>query len=216
MNGLLILPYELQIVLVSGYLGYKVTMIGRSGNPRTEDLLLQVLTFGLLGRVGLLGVVTALKSVFPTLESSISPEVPNLLFTGVGAVLVSLIIASLWRKFGLNLASGLMSRFGIYRDDHQHSTWDSIIQDKKVAWTFIQVHVDDGRILESKFELVPEKVSVAKITLNDDGIALYVTASYDTAMKRKKHPACDESFGHILTYVPRNTIKQLEIGLKPR
>ncbi len=50
MESLLKIPYELQIVLVAGYIAYKVISIGKGRTHRTEDFLLQVLTFGLVAR----------------------------------------------------------------------------------------------------------------------------------------------------------------------
>ncbi|MEM1198051.1 MAG: DUF6338 family protein [Pseudomonadota bacterium] len=214
MNELLSLPYELQIVLVSGYLAHKVSTIGRSEKPSTEDLVLQVLTMGLIGRICFLGIVDVWSNWFPSTQNDVSSDGARLMVVGVCTVLCSLVIAAVWRKWGVSIASRIMSSMGVYRDDHQSSTWDSIFREK-VAWAFIQVHVDDGRVLESKFDLVPDTAPVGKITLNSDGIALYVTGIYDTQMSRTVHSPTDESYGHILTYVPANTIKQVEIGLKP-
>ena len=103
-----------------------------------------------------------------------------------------------------------MSVTGTYADDHEGSAWTSILN-TKAKWNFIHAYLEDGRVLESWFGGLPSDVPAGALTLNDDGLAFYVTRVYssDSIAQDVSHRNGED---YILTYLPRNKIVRLDIG----
>ena len=197
MNDLFELPYEVQIVLVAGYLGYKVSTLGRGVVHRLEDILLQVLVYGLVGRISVMVLQTFAGNLGLPAVAAIS-------------IVSAVVMASVWRQFLAPKASSAMSYFRVYRDDHESSAWSSILA-TRAQWTYVQVHIDDGRVLESVFGSLPRTPS-EPIIVNDDGIVIYVTSVYSADGTNRKVDVVGNDQDYIVTYVPRSTIRQIEIG----
>ena len=178
MQDLLELPWELQIVLFSGFAGYKVATIGRGNVHRTEELLLQVLAYGTVGRVGAM-VIYGMAMQFadadrPALERWFSSNQSEPLIIFVCSLATAIVAAGLWVALFEKLWSAAMERANVYRDDHEATSWRSIMR-QSARWHYIQIKCSNGCVYESQFDLIPDQVPMQKLTLNDDGIATYVT-----------------------------------------
>lgn len=213
MNELLKLPYEIQILLVAGYLGYKLTTATKKVEHKTEDFVLQVLVFGTLGRVFsyfVARIALALGYWAPT--AVVDTDYTSIALISILAIVGSIGCAVMWRKYLEKCVKALMSRFKIYHDDHETSAFRSILS-ADTRWSFVQVHLTGGKILESWLKL-PEQAGIPTrpVILNDDGIALYVTAIHYAEGESRD---CDQVTGtgeNVITYIPRSEIKQIDIG----
>jgi len=206
------LPIEVQILLVAGYLGYKVFVTGRGVAHQTEDKALQIITFGSIGRLVATLFTMAVTSAFQSIR--VPPE-EGLILVAIVTVIAAATTAALWRSIGLRLFSELMRRTGVYRDDHQYSTWSSITA-VNANWNYVQLHLNDGRTLESDFGQLDPRPLGDSITVNDDGFALYITAIYDENNLRKEIGPKYNDRATTISYVPRSTIAQIDIGWQPR
>lgn len=205
METLIGLQYEIQILLFAGYCGYKTSVIGRGITHRTEEFFLQVVVFGSIGRIG---AALADLAVNSARGQPLSPNAA-LALTFLAALAAAVLAAGVWRSKLLPHWGGWMVRLGFYRDDHQSSVWSSILEAKTI-WKFIQIHTDDGRVYEADFGKFPADLPMADITLNDDGIATYITRIWSS---NDKPTDCDPvECGKIITYIPRSRIRQIEIG----
>ncbi|MGO8595604.1 hypothetical protein ACDA55_07755 [Rhizobium ruizarguesonis] len=215
MNELLKLPYEIQIVLVAGYLAYKLTTAARKVEHKTEDFLLQVLVYGTLGRA-FAYVVTklAVMSGYPAPTAVVDTDYKSVLVTGILAILGSVTFAFLWRRYLDSAIKKAMSAMNVYHDDHETSTFRSVTS-AKARWSFIQVHLTSGTILESWLKL-PEQAGIPTkpVILNDDGIALYVTTIHPQNGDSRDCEQLTATGENVITYVPRSEIKQIDIGWK--
>lgn len=210
MSSFLELSYELQITMVSGYLAYKVYITGRDVEHKTEDVILQVFCLGAIGRIFVLSCGLLFNWRLDTEPSQIGWKFA---LVAAGTVVASTLLAIVWRLKGNKLFSRLMHRLGVYRDDHEHTAWATITA-APAAWTYIQVHLIDGRTLESDFKLLPKKPPAGRITINKDGIALYITTIHSSEGEEKAQQIGDDQSGLTITYVPRNQISQIDIGWK--
>lgn len=208
MKELLALPIELQIVLFAGYIGYQISTMGRAVTHRTEDVLFQVLSFGTIARLIVALVTTTLSTIRSDL---IVAETTRLIIVGFGTVGVSLLVSSLWRAKLSSVVSCLMGAAGIYRDDHESSVWRSILA-TDAEWTYVQLHCDDGRIYESDFSKLPDDLPGGKLTLNDDGIAMYVTQLHRADNTSSTYEITSAQHGATIDYFPRSAVKRIEIG----
>lgn len=215
MNELLKLPYEIQIVLVAGYLGYKLTTVTKKVEHKTEDFLMQVLVFGTLGRAfsyAIAWLVTTLGYWAPT--TVVDTDYKSIILIGAIAISGSVTFALLWRRYLETWVKALMSYLNIYHDDHETSVFRSITS-ANTRWSFIQVHLASGTILESWLKVPEQKaVPTRPVILNDDGIALYVTTIHPQEGDSRDCEHVTTSGESIITYVPRSEIKQIDIGWK--
>jgi hypothetical protein len=215
MNELLKLPFEIQIVLVAGYLGYKITTATKKLEHKTEDFILQVLVFGTLGRV-FSYLIAYLVVVFghsvPT--AVVDTDYKSVAVVGVLAIIGAVFFALLWRCFLEKAVKSAMSYLNIYHDDHETSAFRSVTS-SKARWSFIQVHLNSGKIVESWLK-IPEQAGIPTkpVILNDDGIAIYITAIHSANGKRRAVDPATASGETVITYIPRSEIKQIDIGWK--
>src|SRR4051812_38504784 len=140
------LPIELQILLVAGYLAYRVFVTGRGVVHEPVDTGLQIITFGSIGRLlaAVILLATDASGVALSRESA-------LVLTAVMTSFFAVACAAGWRTAGLPLTSQLMRSLGIYRDDHQYSAWASIMS-VPARWNYVQLQLNDGRTIESNFD----------------------------------------------------------------
>ncbi|WP_311030130.1 hypothetical protein [Mesorhizobium koreense] len=207
MGELIGMAIDLQLIIAAGYLGYRISMAGTGDVDRTEDVIFKVLVFGLVGRLAAEAVRWLTFSLCPDLFTI---GLPVAVLKGAVVIAAAVGIALYWRGWGSDLVSRCMKRMQVYEDDHQPSAWRSITNAKR-TWDYAQVHLTDGRILEADFAQVPNDVPVNKITLNEDGVALYVTKvirADDTELLFEKPNSVGAS---IISYIPRTQISQIDI-----
>lgn len=203
MDSLLKMPLEFQIVLVAGYLGYKIATIGRSRNHRTEDFLLQVLTFGLLGR----SVVAGTTWLVPFLPAEDSLKAALIALLTVAA---ATILAACWRGFGERSSRSLMHALRVYSDDHEASVWQSIMN-KPAKWTVLQVHLDSGNVLEANFGRM-NPLPKPPVIINEDGIGMYVTGRHKADGTFDEWDITGNDDDVTFTFIPRSSIKQVDVA----
>lgn len=215
MNELLKLPYEIQIVLVAGYLGYKLTTATKKAEHKTEDFLLQVLVFGTIGRV-----ISYLVALFVMMLGYWAPTAvvetnyKSVAVISALAIIGAVVFALLWRRYLETCVKAVMSYLDIYHDDHETSAFRSVTS-AKTRWSFIQVHLTNGSILESWLKL-PEQAGIPTkpVILNDDGVALYVTTIHPKDGDSRDCEQVTSTGENVITYIPRSEIKQIDIGWK--
>ena len=214
MNELLRLPFEIQLLLVSGYLGYKLTNVARRFDNKTEDFLLQVLVFGSSGRIfSFLIMATIFGDDRLLSQTATENDYRTILAVCTSTIIGSLSVAIVWRKFLDKAIILVMSYLNIYQDDHATSVLRSITS-ANAKWSFIQVHLSSGKILEASFYIAKtSNVPTNPIIINDDGLALYVTAIHsEDGEKRESIDVTTASGDAVVTYVPISQIKQIDIG----
>lgn len=204
MEALLSLPYELQITLVSGYFGYKISSIGKGRAHRTEDFLLQVLSFGLLARASV-----ALGLWARPLSPAI-PETGIIACIAVATILCGLTFGMFWRSFGESRTRWAMNCLGIYRDDHEASVWQSIM-DHRGAWTVLQIHQENGVVLEANFSRMRPYPKVPVI-VNNDGVGVYVTGRYKEDGTFDEWDITGNDGDLTFTFIPKSEIKRMDIS----
>lgn len=197
MSELLQLPLTVQLMLVGGYFGYAIATIGRGLRHRADETILQVLAFGACGILATDAYV------------SFCPAAPGWTQT-LALPLLAMLAGVAWRVKGYRWASWTMGALGVYRDDHEASVWHSIGQ-APAKWTFAFLHLKDGSVLEAEFhDQPPFPRPLADLMMNEDGIALYVTAVHRANGKRIAKPDWPEA-GAMISYVPRTEIVRLEM-----
>ncbi len=212
MNDLINLSVDLQVTLVGGYLAYNITVLGRDVKDRTEDLLLKVIAFGLFGKgIGwLLAWVTRTEIFLQNVYIEPLEAIPIAL-----EIVATVLGGILWRFVGYSWVSATMRVLGVYRDDHETSTWMTLAH-AKAAWNHIQIHLVDGSVVESHFAKLPAKTPTSHLTLHKDGVLLHITKIY-----RENGDVIDCSNRHDNemsepSYIPMERITQVDVSWKKR
>jgi len=198
-EGLIKLPFEVQLVLVSGYLAYRIATTGLDGNHKPADTIFQVLAYGLVAYI-----VYILMWDFPVWASI------------TASILASVSTAGIWRKFGLNIAVKALRKAKVTRENFYPSTWAHIIHENE-EWAYISVTRDDDVVFESHLEIIPEGLPLGPLDVDVDGnIAIYVTnmispKGTETDFSAEGVPDADGR-AH-LTYIPASRVKSVTVSL---
>jgi hypothetical protein len=201
MDSLLSLPVEIQILVVSGYIAYKISIVGKSIIHRTDDFLMQILVFGFLSRIFTQIIINIPQGYY---------YLDNYIAIAFISVLTPIVIGSLWRAKIKSAWIFLMEKFGIFRDDLEFSAWDSMIH-SNASWNYIQIFCNDGNIYESEFELVPIDVPMGRITLSNDAVCIYITGVHRKNHTFQKINPRDGDRGYIVDYIPRSSIERISV-----
>ncbi|PCI86634.1 MAG: hypothetical protein COB24_08870 [Hyphomicrobiales bacterium] len=201
MDSLINLSLDIQIILVAGYLGFYVATVGRDGGLRPVDIGMQILVYGLLAKLA-----TLLLAEFGLNKP---------IYQVVGAVIASLVVAAVWRRYLRKIWAKIIRQVGIHVDDHNPSVIASILDETDALWRNVQIYTNDGKVYESNFYKLPAGLPNNNIALDGVGnVSLYVTALYADA--HDESPLVFE--GHDpkqkckLTYLPANIIIKMNIS----
>lgn len=194
------LPEQLQVILVSGYLGYSIAYAGFRENERKDDVLYGILSFGMFGYL---------------FYDFTRKSYVTFLLPGLGALLISVLIAMLWRKYGRYYFNLLLHRAAISNEDGIKTVWSRITQDTMIAPSQLVVCLKDGTILECD---EVQSFSTAPIpryyTDAEANVALYVTKkTTQTGDVKVMANVRDNDWGDRLTYIPKDQIASISIRL---
>ncbi|AZO29996.1 hypothetical protein [Mesorhizobium sp. M1B.F.Ca.ET.045.04.1.1] len=210
MTDLIGLSLDLQILLVSGYLAYKTAVIGKVQSDTTEELILKVVAYGFAGRL----LTFLAEAVWRVQDFGWSLQGDNFSIAHSAAIVVFAIISAMvWRTHGSRFYSEIMQHFGVYRDDHEPSVWNSITA-APALWDCVQIQLEGGKVLESHFPKLADTRPLQGVVLNEDGVAIYVTAIHHADGTTDDFEQGNNSGFETITYIPREQIRQMDISWK--
>ena len=201
------LPTNIQIMLASGFVGFYVNTVGRTVDDNMFKLF-QILVFGTFGTIGLF--------LFEYTIQNFNVEISNeskiyLVYVCTISVISSISLAVLWRKCGQILFIKLMEKLGVYYDDHYETAYDSFINmlsSKNINYIDIELH--NGRTMRSRYCIL-KKIGIKNnnwLSMNRDGIALYITSIIDQNGDEKPLSEGKSS----LTFITSSNIKYITCG----
>lgn len=192
------LPEQLQVIMVSGYLGYSIAHAGFRDNERKEDVLYGILSFGIFGYI-----------FYDLTRSAYS----SFLWPGLGALLLSVFIAMFWRKYGKCWFNKILHKAAISNEDGIKTTWTRIIQDTTIAPSQLVVYLKDGCVVEcDEVQSFGDAPIPLYYTDAETNIALYATRQTmaNGEVKEFKHTR-DATWGDKIRYIPKDQISSISI-----
>lgn len=204
------LPWEIQITLASGYLGYVLGYAGIRDRHNKTDMVMTILIFGLIGYTAYLVVI----SLGFTALSGIARNIAG----GVAALVASSAAGALWH-YGLRkkMLKGLREN-DILRDDGAPNVWRSILELDEAEPTQMFVKLKTGETLCcDELHRFAEQPYGPCLWGADQSIALYVTRIIEDGETIEKeadifHP----TLGSLLTIVQASEISGITLRLRPR
>lgn len=206
LEEILKLPFEIQFVLASGYLSYRLSVTGLDRSYATIDKVFQILTFGIISYL-----------VYDFVSKYTDKSTPIGTSISMGAsIVVSLLVAAIWRKFGRTVVVSALRKSKITRENFFPSTWDHIIQAPS-KWVYVSVACEDGIIYESDLSILPDGLPFDGIDLDSTGnIAIFVTRTIDSKGNEVDHGlagAVDKQGFANVTYIPSSKIIHVTISV---
>jgi hypothetical protein len=194
-------PWEIQVMLASGYASYLAAYTGLRDRQRAIDVAFVSLAFGLVATL----VLWLLISTGPIISSA-------------AAFVASLVVGLAWRKFGRPLAFATLRAMNITWSDDEPSALASLCNNTRHRMSQIAVELDDGTWLScndaARFANAP--FGPCHIGPNGD-VALYLTHEQrPNSTERELGTVRDAHYGDRVTWVPASRIKQMTMRHIPK
>jgi hypothetical protein len=197
---------DLIAIIASGYLGFKISQLGDQKKHSAEDVLLQSFIFGILATVSA-RLLLVDNEGFILIRDRPLPSSPNaVLIFSIG---ISSVAGVLWRGIGQPFTSFIMRSIGVYQGDN-HSTVLRSISNSRATWYYVTVHRKDGTILTSDISATAKYIPLRGVTINDDGMCLYVTSVARPNGTSETFQVTEAELS-TLTYVPFSEIQQVDV-----
>jgi hypothetical protein len=210
MTEIFTLSIEIQAALVAGFIAISIKNVGKQKRSNAGMITVEIFVFGFLA-------MHMSQYAISWITSSEALNPVSLDFWHImTAALFGTILGMFWRKAGSNWLSKIMAVFGVYRDDHETSTINSImaLSANKLAWTMVHIHLKNGDTLEMDMEALPKNIPSDRLFQNDDGWAFYPTHLHRSDKTDTQIPASDDKYGFGLTYIKEDEISRVDIWWK--
>lgn len=200
---LLNLPWQIQLSLASGYAAYLMANAGNREHHQPVDVAFSTLLFGLFATL-----------IYNTqLGWGIEGYLPI-----ISAFIGTLLVGSVWRKFGRPVSSALLRAAGISISNDDPTALATLFSNTGFDVTQISVRMDDGRWLHCadtrRFADSPHGPCV----IGPAGdVAVYLTDMHGTDGALKPvEDGRDTNHGDLLTYIPASRVSQINLRFKSR
>ncbi len=203
------LPFEIQVILASGYVAYKIASSGVEDNHKHIDVAFSILIYSVIAK---LGYELSLTFLIETNTSPLSIKWLSI----AGSFVLPVISAIFWRKWGKNFIVFLLQKAKISSENFRGSTWSSLIHEQ-FEWSYLSVRLNDGSYIESDLQSLPDELSKTTCELDEAGnIALYITSIIDPDGKEQiydiENDVLDNHGREHLTFIPTSEIARVSIS----
>ena len=195
------LPWQVQLALASGYIGYVVAFIGVRRDHQTHDVVFLTLVFSLV----------ASAASFSS-KSFIGSEIVRALF----AITITVLVAGLWRKWGCVWWQALLRGWNISHSDNAASALGGLRVKTDAELTGVAVLLRDGSWLMCDDTSIFSKCVYPPFTIGENGdVLMYVSSQTAVDGTDKKLPTTlNKDFGDRLTYIPVDQIARLNMRFR--
>lgn len=192
MQELLQLPLKVQATLVAGYVGYVLLRRDYRNTEKLVDVWMLILVLGLPTALA----VQLWDSVFAYLF------IPS-----------GLLIAYLWLTWGEEQWRNFLYKRNVSNTLNVGDVWKTLSSHKKVGAIEIKLYHKDGTCYASHDTSQFLDEPFAPFTMDEDGIAFYVThiAKKGQNWVKEDNVKLADDLGSMVTYFPRNDIRLLEM-----
>jgi hypothetical protein len=215
------LPFEVQLVLASGYAAYFLSYIGIREHHKTVEIVFIVFVYGLITKLSFGFFQTAIPTLFD--ENShighIFSRNISFVLSAILAFTLTVLTGYLWRKFGRKFVRSHLRKSDYSWSNDDPTSWRTITSSTDFWFTQVSVQMKDGTWLECRDTNQYKDHPHGPMTLGQNGdIALYVTditQPNDTEAVAETN-VIDTDWGSRLKYVPSGEIKSITFRLKKK
>lgn len=197
---ILALSWKVQVAIASGYAAYIIAYRGMRSHHSSQDTIFLTLVFSLVASAEL------------WIARALSP-----LVAGLSAFLLSVAIALVWRRRGMDWFTALLRGPNTTWSDDTPSAWARLQENRAHPFSQISVLTKDGTWLHcnetAKFNAFPYAPCV--LGTNGDVLMYLTSVKPKEGEEREQTTTLDPSFGARLTFVPSSEIARVNIRLMP-
>lgn len=201
-SKLIKLPWDLQIMLGSGYLAYLLAYVGIRHNHKSNDAIFITLAFGMVAAL--------------SISMSASMSLAARMGTAVASCLIAAII---WRKLGRGLLRRLLRFSGHSWADDTASAWDHIQENDRHHPCQLAVETADGHTFFCTDTAKVEDLPHGPYVLGTAGdVLMYADKSQapDASDPSDVDGFRDKEWGANVTYIPANQVRRIAIRYTPQ
>lgn len=195
------LPWNLQIVLGSGYLSYMLAYYGLRHGHKTMDAVSITIVFGLIALVAL----TSVPSVIWPVRIAI-------------AVSASLVSAIAWRSFGRTALRELLRFLHYSWADDTNSAWEHLLEYNASEPMQLTVETNDGWQFFCTDTSKLKGLALTPFVLGTSGDVLMYADHTQSPESEEASPKLDtfnDQYGSNITYLPASQIKRVVVRYLP-
>ncbi|WP_457650975.1 hypothetical protein [Profundibacter sp.] len=200
-DSLLSLPIDTLVLLAAGYLGYRLAFTGKDREHKTTDVIFISAAFAAIAKaVMMICVVVG------------SPAAGLFL-----AAPASLLVAIIWRRWVSEKVFGILKDKQIMTHDRTETAWQSLIARDGNVVRQIVVHRTDGTSYMCDDFFPFKDVAPSPLILGMDGSVVFPVSHWRDAGKEEwteERDVVSKEWGNLLTYVPADQIKSIEMRLE--
>lgn len=140
------------------------------------------------------------------------PLVTSIALSIVGA----LVVAGVWRAFGMSLTRRVVRIARIHQDDGYSTAWQTLIHAPGLNISQLSVHTKDGRTLYQN-DFITNEFDLGEVIFGGDGSILMVVEEEelpDGSEEVRQGTRTDD--GTRLTYIPKDQIHRVNVRVKQR
>lgn len=130
MENLINLPWQVQLVIASGYAAYSLSYVGIRSHHSSIEIAFSTLIFGLV-------TVIALYVLFVF-------KIKDVFLSTILAFLFTVAAGFLWRRFGRGLLRATVRKIGVSESDDDPSAWTALFDGHNCVVSQIAVRLTDG------------------------------------------------------------------------
>lgn len=201
-KSLLELPTSTLIPIAMGYVGYKISYIGRDTSLKTVDIILICAVFGFISRIAF--------------EFSIAQEFK--VWVQYFAALVSVVSASIvWRKWLSKYSIRLLRAGNVSNSDGQITAWETLrlATDDRVIQLVVRKNNGSALMCSNLKNFVDDPHGPALLGA-DGSIVLYADKFRSSPDQDwEDRDAVRNNWGAAVTYVPAAQVNEVELRYLP-
>lgn len=190
------LPWELQLVLGSGYCAYVVAYVGLRRSHRATDTVFASLAFGLIAGA----VLYATSDLHWATRAALA----------FGSTVAAGVV---WRTLLRLRLRRVMRAIGYSYADDTESAWECLLEETAGRPTQLAVEIDDGWCFYCSDTSKVQRLPFGPFTLGTNGdVLMYADRSSKPGGEAEDVPAVfTDDWGNTVTYLPQDRIRRIAI-----
>lgn len=195
------IPQYIQIVIVTGYIGFRIARSGLRERERKDELLYGILVYGLIGYI---------------IYDLCMPFYKYVLVPAIVSTATTILVAIFWRKYGSNFWNDAMHKLQVSNEDGTPDVWSGITQCTSSGPTQVEIILKDGTSLAcNDVQSFSDAPFPRYYTDNFGNMAIYVTHKKNpNSDKKEQKTVRDAEWGDRITYVPSQCIERVLFRFK--
>lgn len=197
--SLLSLPTQTLVVMAGGYIGYRISAVGKDTRHTTVDVVFNTLVFGLICRT--------------CSEAAMAVQLHPWLGAAMG-MFGACVAAMVWRRYLEATWAKALKTLGVSISDRHLTAWDPLRVNPALRPSQITVHLQSGDVLMC--DNVPHFANrpTGPCSFGIDGsVALYVTQRFPKGAS--EWIECDvtapDDWGCQISYIPADQIERIDV-----